>query len=168
MSEIIAVYPGSFDPYTKGHHDVVVKACGLFDKVVILVAKNPDKSGLFNALERVGLIKDSLFELEGALPSQVGVDILENENMAVRYASSIGARCLIRSMRANTEFEYELALAFHNEMQEASVQTIFLPPNIKHQFTSSSAARKAAQLNGSIGYMVGPSVEKALRKKFNK
>lgn len=166
MNKTIAVYPGSFDPFTRGHHDVVVKACELFDLVVILVAKNINKPGLFNALERVDFIKKTLFELEGVSPSQVRVDILENENMAVRHASSIGAKALIRSMRANTEFEYELSLAFHNSVQEPGVQTIFLPPSCKHQFTSSSAAREAARLHGKLGYMVGPFVEKALREKY--
>lgn len=168
MSERIAVYAGSFDPYTKGHHDVVKKAALIFDRVVILVAKNEKKSGLFSVEQRERLIQVSLMTLGGVSLSKILISSLPTGKMLVEYAQEIKAIALVRSMRAVTEFEEEIAMAHHNQMQAPSISTIFVPPDREFEIVSSSAAKTVANLGGRLDYMVAPAVEKALREKFKK
>lgn len=168
MSNRKVVYAGSFDPYTKGHHDVVKKVSLLFDHVIVLVAKNPVKSGMFTVEERINLIYSSMLELDGVSRMEVSVSALPPGEMLVKFALNFGACALARSMRVVTEFEEEIAMAHHNQMQAPNISTIFVPPDREFEIVSSSAAKTVASLGGRLDYMVAPSVEKALREKFKK
>lgn len=167
MKKRIAVYAGSFDPVTKGHVDLIRKTCRLFDEVIVVIAKNPKKGGLFTPEERRTMIHKSL--TEGKIGADnVSVEILEPGNLLVQYAKQKKAIALIRSMRTVTDFEEELMLAYHNTEQEPEVETILIPPSQAFEKISSSAVREIASYNGKLDYMVFPSVKKALRKKFEK
>lgn len=164
--EVVAVFAGSLDPYTLGHNDVVEQALKIFDKVVILIARNPNKnSGLFAYEERKDLVISSLAELRMDA-SRVDIDFLDPKMMTVKYIRDKGARVLIRSFRSITDWEFELNLAHHNREQEPAVTTIFLIPDQKYQIVSSTAARQAGSLGGRLDYMVSPSVERAIREKY--
>lgn len=167
MKKRIAVYAGSFDPLTRGHVDLIRKICLFFDKLIIVIAKNPKKSGLFTPEERRVLITQSLKEAGfGNLDTEVV--ILESNNLLVSYAKKHGATALIRSMRTVTDFEDELAMAYHNKNQEPGIETLFIPPDNEFEKISSSAVREIAGYGGKLDYMVFPCVKKALEEKFKK
>lgn len=167
MKKRIAIYAGSFDPVTKGHVDLIRKTCRLFDEVIVVIAKNIKKSGLFTPEERRILLHKSL--QEGKInAAKVCVEILEPGNLLVKYATEKKALVLIRSMRTVTDFEEELMIAYHNAEQEPEIETILIPPRQAFEKISSSAAREIASYGGKLDYMVFPSVKKTLREKFKK
>lgn len=165
--EVIATFPGSFDPFTLGHNDVLGQGLKIFDKVKLLIAKNQKKGGgLFTPKEKVELIKKSLKELKVKGASRVEIDFLEEGGMTVRRMRKIASTVLIRSFRSITDWEFELNLAHHNRKQAPNIVTVFIAPALEFQIVSSTDARGGASLHGIIDYMVSPSVEKALREKY--
>ncbi len=155
------LYPGTFDPVTNGHIDIVKRAMELFDGVVVTVAINPGKSPLFSVEERIRLLKESLKDYE-----QVTVDSFDG--LVVDHAHEVGAVGIIRGLRAVSDFEYEFQMALMNRKLAGDLSTVFLMPHEKYTYLNSSIIRNLANLNGDISEFVPPAVITALKKKFKK
>ena len=157
----LAIYPGSFDPVTKGHLDILKTASGIFDKVIVAVLNNPNKKGFLSIEERVMLIKSSITELKN-----VEVDCFEG--LTVEYAKMKGANILIRGLRAVSDFEYEMQLSQANSALSKDIKTVFLTTKPKYNFISSSAVREIFSFGGDISLFVPEPVEDYLKKQFAK
>lgn len=151
----LAIYPGSFDPITKGHIDVLKKAVKIFDKVIIAVSINPAKTGMFSLEERVEMIKQSIGDLE-----KVEVDSFTG--LTAEYARKKGARAIIRGLRAVSDFEYEMQMAQMNNSIYDEIETVFLVPKSKYNFISSSIVKEVSKLGGDISKFVTPQVKQYL------
>ena len=160
----IAVYPGSFDPITFGHLDVLARASKLFDEVHLLVVHNPAKSPRFTSAERVQLILSAIEEAKfGAAPNQTAkivVDTLDG-GLLVDYCRMVGASALVKGVRTNVDLDYELPMAMVNR-DLASVETVFLPADPAHGLISSSLVKQVADLGGDVTKYVPGSVVRAL------
>jgi len=156
----LVIYPGTFDPITNGHTDLVNRALLLFDKVVVAVALNPNKTPLFSMEERVEMIGKCFTEASG----RVEVDTVDG--LIVEYARRRGASALIRGLRAVSDFDYEMQLALVNRKLERDIDTVFLMPGLRWIFISSTIIRDAARHGGDVSELVPPHVEMALKKKF--
>ncbi len=161
-SPSIAVYPGTFDPITMGHLDIVDRALNLFDKVIIAIAVNPDKIPLFNLDERVEMIRRCFPENY----SRIEVDTVSG--LLVDYAMQRKASALVRGLRAVSDFDYEFQLALMNRKLIREVDTIFLMPGFKWIFISSSIIKVAARHGGDVADMVPEHVDRMLKEKFSK
>lgn len=150
-----AIYPGSFDPITKGHLDVLETSAKIFDKVIIAVAKNSEKNSFLSVQERVELIKASSKHL-----SNVEVDSFEG--LTIEYAKKRGAEILIRGLRAVSDFEYEMQLSQTNSVLANEIQTVFLITKPENSFISSSTVREILSNKGDISKFVTPEVYKFL------
>ena len=158
-----AIYPGTFDPATVGHLDIVREAAQLFDEVTIAVGINPAKVPLFSPDERLQMLRESIEEAAWENVSAVTFD-----GLTVDCARSCNARYIVRGLRAVTDFEAEFALVLGNERLEESIKTVFVMPAQRHIYLSSSIVRQAAELGRRIiPGSVPPPVEKRLREKFN-
>lgn len=155
----IAIYPGTFDPVTNGHLDILQRALGVFDKVIIAVAADSNKHPLFSLDERLQLLKESTSDIDG-----VNVELFEG--LTVEFAQRCGAVAIIRGLRALSDFEYEFQLALMNKKLAPDIETVFLMTKGEFSFISSSAIKWAASLNGGISEFVPINVEKALIKKY--
>ncbi len=160
----IAIYPGTFDPITNGHLDIIKRAARLFDKVIVAIGENPNKKPLFNIEERVLLAK----EATKTLPYPEKVEIEAFHGLLVDFARQKGACVIIRGLRAVSDFEYEMQLALMNRKLSNSIDTIFLMPSLKWIFLSSSIVKEAARLGGNIEDLVPEIVAKKLKEKFKK
>ncbi len=156
----IAIYPGSFDPVTNGHLDVVERGLKLFDKIIVVILKNPNKKAMFSVAERLELLHSAM---EG-LDHRVEVDTFDG--LLVDYASRRGAQAILRGMRAVSDFEYEFQLALMNRKLNRDVQTVFLMTGLRWIFTSSSIIKEAARFGGDIADMVPPVVHRRLAEKM--
>ena len=151
----IAIYPGSFDPITKGHLDILKNASGIFDKVIIAVARNGEKKGFLSTEERVELIKKSIEGLDN-------VEVDAFEGLTIKYAKKRGAEILIRGLRAVSDFEYEMQLSQTNSALCDEIKTVFLTTKPKYNFISSSTIREILQNNGDISKFVPQAVNEYL------
>ena len=151
----VAVYPGSFDPITNGHLEILKRALNIFDKVIMLVAINPNKKSRFSAEDRVNMIKEAVND------SRVDVD--SYQGLTVEYAKKHGANHLIRGLRAVTDFEYEFSLASANDFIDSSVDTVFLMSKAEKSFINSSMIMELYQNGKDISSLVPPSVLKRLK-----
>lgn len=151
----IAVYPGSFDPITKGHLDVLKTGSEIFDKVIIAVSKNSSKKAFLSVEERVELIKSSIDDLEN-------VEVDSFDGLTVEYAKAKGAKVILRGLRAVSDFEYEMQLSQTNSALLEDIKTIFLITKPKYNFISSSTVKDIALLGGDISKFVPESVNKYL------
>lgn len=151
----IAIYPGSFDPITKGHLDILKNASGIFDKVIIAVAHNGEKKGFLSTEERVELIKKSIEGLDN-------VEVDAFEGLTIEYAKKRGAEILIRGLRAVSDFEYEMQLSQTNSALCDKIKTVFLTTKPKYNFISSSTIREILQNNGDISKFVPQAVNEYL------
>ncbi len=151
----IAIYPGSFDPITKGHLDILKNASGIFDKVIIAVAHNGEKKGFLSTEERVELIKKSIEGLDN-------VEVDAFEGLTIEYAKKRGAEILIRGLRAVSDFEYEMQLSQTNSALCDEIKTVFLTTKPKYNFISSSTIREILQNNGDISKFVPQAVNEYL------
>ena len=158
--ERIAVYPGSFDPVTNGHLDIVERGLKLFDKIIVTILCNPNKKSLFSVEERLDLLRISLADFN----HRVEVDSFDG--LLVQYASRRGAHAILRGMRALSDFEYEFQLALMNRKLNREVQTVFLMTGLRWIFTSSSIIKEAAKFGGDIADMVPPVVHRRLAEKM--
>lgn len=154
----IAIYPGSFDPITKGHLDVLKTGSEIFDKVIIAVSKNSQKAGFLSIEERIMLIKSSINEL-----SNVEVDSFEG--LTVEYAKQKGATVLLRGLRAVSDFEYEMQLSQTNSALAKEITTVFLITKPKYNFISSSTVKDIALMGGDISKFVPDAVNEYLMNK---
>jgi pantetheine-phosphate adenylyltransferase len=155
------LYPGTFDPVTYGHIDLIKRAIELFDEVIVTIAINPSKTPLFTIEERIELIKESVKDFP-----RVKVDTFEG--LVVDYAHKVGAVGMIRGLRAISDFEFEFQMALMNRKLANDLHTIFLMPHEKYTYLNSSIVRNLASLNSDINDFVPPAVSKALKGKFNK
>ena len=156
----IAVYPGSFDPITNGHLDLLQRALKIFDHIIVAVAWNPTKKCLFTIEERMEMIQGSLKD-----NPQVSIDTFTG--LLVNYAREKKARAILRGLRAVTDFEYEFQLAMMNRRLEPAIETVFLMTGLRWVFLSSSILKEAAVHGGNIEGMVPEIVYQKLRGKFN-
>lgn len=155
----IAVYPGSFDPITYGHLDLIQRALRIFDRIIVAVATNAFKRSLFTIEERMEMIRESLKDYP-----QVSIDSFDG--LLVNYAMGQKARAILRGLRAVTDFEYEFQLAMMNRRLEPEVETVFLMTGLRWVFLSSSILKEAAVHGGNIEGMVPEIVIQKLREKF--
>ena len=155
----IAVYPGSFDPMTNGHTDIVERCKALFDKVHIGILQNPQKDALFSVAERVEMIREIYAD-------DAAVEVQGFDGLLVDFAEQVGARAIIRGLRAPTDFEYELQMALMNRRLRDHIETLFMVPREEFTFVSSSLIKEVCQFGGSIEDLVPPQVEPRLVAKF--
>ena len=156
-----AIYPGSFDPVTNGHLDVIERARKLFDQVVVAVAYNDDKQPMFSLNERLDLLRESV-------PNGDNVRIASFEGLLVDFAKTEGAGAVIRGLRAISDFEFEFQMALMNRKLEADVETIFLMPKEEYTYLSSRIVKEIARLGGDVSAFVPAPVAKALSRKMTK
>lgn len=154
-----AIYPGSFDPLTNGHLDVIARACRLFDEVTVAVAFNEAKLGLFSMDERLALIR----ETAGIFPN---VRVARFDGLLVEFAREREAQAVIRGLRAISDFEFEFQMALMNRKLDAAIETIFLMPREEYTYLSSRIVKEIARLGGDVGAFVPPEVAQALGKKL--
>jgi pantetheine-phosphate adenylyltransferase len=157
----IAIYPGSFDPLTYGHLDIIERSAQIADKLIVAVLCNSAKNPLFSTDERVSMIKD----LTAHIPN-VSVDTFDG--LTAEYADQVGATIVVRGLRAVTDFEYELQIAQTNRIVNPKLDTIFLTTNLKYSYLSSTIVKEVAQYNGDISHFVPPIIADRVRTKFNK
>jgi pantetheine-phosphate adenylyltransferase len=158
MTQKIAVYPGTFDPITHGHTDLVRRAMNVFDHVIVGIAANPSKQPMFDIDERVAMAQQVLADYQQ-------VEVCGFSGLLVDFAKSKSAVAVIRGLRAMSDFEYEFQLASMNRHLDSQLESIFLKPADKFSFISSSLVREVAMLGGDISDFVHPSVEQALQQK---
>jgi len=156
----IAIYPGSFDPVTNGHLDILERGLYIFDHVIMAILKNPSKSALFTVEERLEMLRESTKNMKN-----VKIDTFEG--LLVDYAKSCNANAILRGMRAVSDFEYEFQLALMNRRFNREVQTVFLMTGLRWIYTSSSIIKEAARFNGDISGMVPPFVMNQLKSKMD-
>ena len=155
----VAIYPGSFDPVTNGHIDIVERGLKLFDKIIVSILYNPKKEYLFPLEERLEMLKDCLKKFKG-------VEIDSFDGLLVDYAANRKAHAILRGLRAMSDFEYEFQMALMNRRLNREVQTVFLMTGLRWIFTSSSIIKEIVQFGGNIDGMVPALVKKKLKKKF--
>ncbi len=156
----IALYPGTFDPITNGHIDIIRRGLHLFDKIIVTIAINAQKTPLFSLEERCRLISESFLEFNGR------VEVSFTEGLIVEYALKNNAHAIIRGLRAVSDFDYEFQLALMNRRLERTVETVFLMTGFRWIYISSTGIKNAARLHGNISGLVPAHVERALKEKF--
>ncbi len=157
----IAVYPGSFDPITRGHEDLIRRGLGIADRVVVAVATQVSKEPLFTLPERVRLVK-------AVLGRSRQLEVRTFHGLLVDFAREIGAQLIVRGLRYVSDFEYEYQMALMNRKLAPEIETIFLVPAFDLTYLSSSLVREVARFGGDVGGLVHPAVSKALAAKFRR
>jgi len=155
----IAIYPGTFDPVTRGHEDLIRRSLRFADQVVVAVAENPGKAPLFSLDERIGFLR-TVTEGMGA------VEIRAFSGLLAAFAQEIGADIVVRGLRAVSDFEYEFQMALMNRQLNTDLETIFLVPALDLTYLSSSLVREVARFGGPVDGFVHPAVSRALQAKF--
>ncbi len=155
-----AIYPGTFDPITNGHVDVIERACEMFDKVYVVIAINSKKQTLFTEEERMHMIRESLHHLHN-------VEVISHHKLTVEIAAEKGAIAIVRGIRAVSDFEYEFQIALMNRKLAPNVYTVFLTPHEKYTYLNSSIIREMARYGKFESGFVPKIVEKFLKNKFN-
>jgi len=156
----VAVYPGSFDPVTKGHEDLIRRSLEFVDQLIVAVAVNAAKEPLFSLEERVALIRQ-------AVPDK-RVDVQSFEGLLAEFAKKVGAAVIVRGLRAVSDFEYEFQMALMNRNLAPEIETVFLVPAFDLTYLSSSLVREVARFGGDVSQLVHPAVQQALKRKFGK
>ncbi|HEX7114385.1 MAG TPA: pantetheine-phosphate adenylyltransferase [Steroidobacter sp.] len=152
-----ALYPGTFDPITNGHHDLVRRAANIFDRVVVAVAENPGKAPLFTIDERVELAREVLKDVPN-------VQVMGYTGLTVEFARQQGLKVVVRGLRAVSDFEFEFQLATMSRHLASDVDYVFLTPTEQFNFISSTLVREIASFGGNVGQFVHPAVEAALQR----
>jgi pantetheine-phosphate adenylyltransferase len=155
----VAVYPGTFDPVTKGHVDLVSRAARVFESVIVAIAESPHKSPLFSLEERIRLAGNEMSHLDN-------IQVVGFSNLLVEFVQQSGAGVIVRGLRAVSDFEYEFQLASMNRHIDKTVETLFLTPDEDYSFISSSLVKEIARLDGDVSEFVGQEVQQALRDRF--
>jgi pantetheine-phosphate adenylyltransferase len=156
-----AMYPGTFDPFTNGHNDLVRRACRIFEHVVVSIAANPGKTPLFTLEQRVDLARRVLADVPN-------VEVMGYTGLTVDFARQQGLNVIMRGLRAVSDFEFEFQLATMSRHLNGEVETVFLTPTEQFNFISSTLIREIASLGGKVGEFVHPIVAEALKNKFTK
>ncbi|MDJ0994225.1 MAG: pantetheine-phosphate adenylyltransferase [Dinoroseobacter sp.] len=160
----IGLYPGTFDPVTLGHLDIIRRAASLVDRLVIGVAINRDKGPLFSLDERVAMLRAECLSIE----RETGVEIIAHpfENLLIDCARDVGAGVIIRGLRAVADFEYEFQMVGMNRRLDDGIETVFLMAEAEHQAIASKLVKEIARLGGDVGPFVTPAVQHALEERF--
>lgn len=154
----VGVYAGSFDPFTRGHEDLIARSLGFLDRLVVGVAVNVQKQPLFSLEERVALIRGAVHDAR--------VTVQAFEGLLVDFARAVGATVFVRGLRAVSDFEYEFQMALMNRNLDPGIETVFLMPAFDLTYVSSSLVREVARFGGDVAALVHPTVNEALRRKF--
>ena len=159
MKKKIAIVPGSFDPITYGHIDIITRSAALFDEVIVAILVNPDKKYMFNLEERVDMIEKSIEGLDN-------VKVDNFSGLLVNYAKNIGSNVIVRGLRAVSDFEYEMQLTFMNKALDDSIETFYMMANKKYSFISSSIVKGVSGFGADLSKFVPKHVEERLEKKI--
>ena len=157
----IAIYPGSFDPLTKGHEDLIRRSLSLADRVIVAVAVNPSKQPLFPVAERLALLQAAVGD-----DSRVGFESFDG--LLAEFAKKVGASIVVRGLRAVSDFEYEFQMALMNRQLHPSLETVFLVPAVDLTYLSSSLVREVARYGGDVSALVHPAVAAALGRRYGR
>lgn len=158
MNKKKALYPGTFDPITNGHFDIIKRALNLFDEVVVAVADSKDKKPMFSLDERIKMVHDSTKALGN-------IKVVGFDNLTVELAKEHDSHILIRGLRAVSDFEYELQMGYLNHSLDDTIETVYLMPNLNHAFVSSSIVRGLMQFDGKISHLVPKEVQDYIESK---
>jgi pantetheine-phosphate adenylyltransferase len=156
----IALYPGSFDPPTKGHEDLVRRSLALADQVIVAIARNAAKQPLFSVDQRLGLLREAVGDAR--------ISIQSFDGLLAEFAKRVGASVIVRGLRAVSDFEYEFQMALMNRRLHPSLETVFLVPAVDLTYLSSSLVREVARYGGDVSGLVHPAVAAALKGKFGR
>jgi len=156
LNHRVAIYPGTFDPITRGHEDLVRRAASLFDKLILAIAESPSKRPFFTLDERVEMASEILADVSN-------VEIVGFNTLLMDFVHERGAKVIVRGLRAVSDFEYEFQMAGMNRSLYPEVETVFLTPGEQYMFISATMVREIARLGGDVGKFVQPSVNKRLR-----
>lgn len=159
--ERVAVYPGSFDPVTLGHLDIIQRAARQYDRLIVAILNNTSKNPMFTVEERKVLLADATKDIPN-------IEIDSFRDLLVRYMRVKEANVIVRGIRSVTDFEYELQLASTNHMLDDGIDTVFMMTNPKYSYLSSSIVKEIAQFDGDVSQLVTPGVEQAIKNKSNK
>ena len=157
----VAIYPGSFDPVTYGHLDIITRAAGMFKKLIVVVASNSSKNCCFTPEERVELIKKCITNLDN-------VEVVHYDGLLADYAAQVGATAIIKGLRAMSDFEYEFQMALTNRKMYPDAETVFLTTAAENMYLSSSLVKQVAQLGGDISDFVPACILPDITEKFRK
>jgi len=155
-SRKIALYPGTFDPITNGHYDIIERAKNLFDEVIVAVAESKDKNPMFTLKQRIHMTEVAIKNLDG-------VHVVGFNNLTIELAHEHDAGVLIRGLRAVSDFEYELQLGYLNNSLDEEIETVYLMPKLKHAFISSSIVRNLLKFNGKTEHLLPIEVQTIIR-----
>lgn len=155
----IAVYPGSFDPITNGHLDLIERALNIFDKLIVAIAENPEKKPLFTIEERIEMVKESTRDYDKVIVDRI-------YGLTVDYVEKQGASVIVRGLRAISDFEFELQMALMNRKLNSKIETVFLMPSIQYSYIKSSLVKQVARLGGCLDGLVPKPAIRELKKKF--
>lgn len=161
MSKNLAVYPGTFDPMTNGHLDIVKRGVRIFDRVIIAAAPSPRKQPMFTIEERIALIKESVKGI-------INVSVESFDTLLVDYVSKHSGIAIIRGLRAVSDFEFELQMALMNRRLNSDVETVFMMPSEEYTFLTATIVKEVASFGGSVKGLVPPPVAKALKERCGK
>ena len=160
VREKIGIYPGSFDPVTLGHLDIIERSSRMFDRLIVGVLYNKSKKALFSAEERVKMIRSVTGHL-------CNVEVVAFEGLSVDFARSVGARVLVRGLRAVTDFEYELQMAQTNRVLAPDIDTVFLTTSLEYAYLSSTIMKEVAGYDGDLSKFAPPEITEAVKKKMH-
>ena len=150
-----AIYPGTFDPVTNGHLDIIKRACKMFDKIIVAVADNKDKKTMFSLEKRVNLMKKATANLPK-------IEVESFSSLLVDFAKKKECKIIIRGLRAVSDFEYELQMGYANKSLDSEIDTIYLMPNLENAFISSSVVRSILKYNGDVSHLIPKEIIKEL------
>lgn len=159
----VGVYPGTFDPITKGHMDIINRAAAVVDRLVVAVAANAGKDPLFSVDERVAMVDADMADLRGTGRT---IEIRAFDNLLIHFARQVGATVIVRGLRAVSDFEYEFQMATMNARLDSGIETIFLTASERQQFIASRLVKEIGRLGGDVSGFVSPRVAELLRAKF--
>jgi pantetheine-phosphate adenylyltransferase len=163
-AELVGLYPGTFDPVTLGHLDIVERAVKLVDRLVIGIANNPSKSQLFSLEERVDMMRRETAPLAGNGYASISVETFDS--LLIQFARKLGARMIIRGLRAVSDFEYEFQMVAMNQRLEPDIETVFLMADPRHQAIASRLVKEIASFGGDVSPFTTPAIAEALKKRI--
>lgn len=164
MSERVGIYPGTFDPVTNGHMDIIARATRVVDRLIVAVAVNAGKDTLFSLDERVEMVE---IDIKGLKPDTAArIEVRPFDNLLVEFVADVGATQIVRGLRAVSDFEYEFQMAGMNSYLSPELETVFLMASDRHQFISSRFVKEIGRLGGDISHFVSPAVTRRLATAF--
>ena len=160
----LAIYPGTFDPVTNGHIDIIQRAAGLVDRLIVAVAQNAGKGPVFSLEERTGMVRETVSHLKDAAK----IEVQSFDSLLIHFAQSVGAKMIVRGLRAVSDFEYEFQMTGMNARLNPDIETLFLMASDRHQFISSRFVKEVAALGGEVSAFLPNHVVSALKTKLKK